>query len=97
MAPDHQRVYREAGWSKAKFKAEIDRLTTVEADSVLTGLDGMLAGAPLATKGTRLKKFRDDGFNVVIAGGRAGLFSAILPGWSPGGANSYVTTKIVGE
>jgi len=28
----------------------------------------------------------------VRAGGTAGLFSAILPGWSPGGANSQVVT-----
>jgi hypothetical protein len=97
MAPDHHRVYREAGWSKARFKAEIDRLTTVAAESVLTGLDGMLPGAPASARGTRLKKFRDGGFNVVVAGGRAGLFSAILPGWSPGSVNSQVTTKVVGE
>ena len=97
MAPDHQRLYREAGWSKAKFKAEIDRLTTVDADKILTGLDGMLTGAPLSAKGTRIRKFRDGGFNVVMAGGRAGLFSAILPGWSPGSVNSQVTTREVGD
>jgi hypothetical protein len=97
MAPDHQRIYREAGWSKARFKAEIDRLTTVDADSVLTGLDGMLPGVSVANKGKRVKKFRDGGFNVVMAGGKAGLFSAILPGWSPGDVNSQVTTKIVGD
>ena len=97
MAPDHQRLYREAGWSKAKFKAEIDRLTTVDADKILTGLDGMLTGAPLSAKGTRIRKFRDGGFNVVMAGGRAGLFSAILPGWSPGSVNSQVTTRQVGD
>ena len=97
MAPDHQRLYREAGWSKAKFKAEIDRLTTVDADRVLAGLDGMQPGAAASTKGTRIKKFRPGGFNVVHAGGKAGLFSAILPGWSPGSVNSQVTTKVVGE
>ncbi len=95
MAPDHQRVYREAGWSKARFKAEIDRLTTVDADSVLAGLDGMSPGVSPAHKGNRVKKFREGGFNVVMAGGPAGLFSAILPGWSPGDVNSQLTTKIV--
>ncbi len=93
MAPDHQRLYREAGWSKAKFKDEIDRLTTVDADTVLVGLDGMLPGVSPSNKGKRIKKFRAGGFNVVMAGGRAGLFSAILPGWSPGDVNSQVTTK----
>ncbi|MFM9943363.1 MAG: thioredoxin family protein [Hyphomicrobiaceae bacterium] len=97
MAPDHHRVYREGGWSKAKFKAEIDRLTTVDADSILAGTDGGLVGAPASAKGTRIKKFRDVGFNVVVAGGKAGLFSGILPGWSPGSAGSQITTRIIGE
>lgn len=96
MAPDHQRVYREAGWDKARFKAEIDRLTTVDADSVLAGQDGMLPGVPQKARGTRVKKFRPGGFNVVIAGGMAGLFSAILPGWSPGDVNSQVVTREIG-
>jgi hypothetical protein len=95
MSPDHQRVYREAGWTKVQFKAEIDRLTTVDADRVLTGLDGMQPGVPLSARGTRVKKFRNGGFNVVMAGGKAGLFSAILPGWSPGDVNSQVVTKVV--
>lgn len=97
MAPDHHRLYREAGWDKARFKAEIDRLTTVDADSVLAGMDGMSPGVGAKLKGTRVKKFRPGGFNVVVAGGRAGLFSAILPGWSPGDVNSQVTTKIIGD
>ncbi len=97
MAPDHQRVFREAGWSKAKFKEEIDRLTTVDADKILSGLDGMLTGVKESQRGTRIKKFRAGGFNVVIAGGRAGLFSGILAGWSPGDVNSQVTTKIIGD
>ena len=73
------------------------RLTTVDADKILTGLDGMLTGAPLSAKGTRIKKLRDGGFNVIMAGGRAGLFSAILPGWSPGSVNSQVVTREVGS
>ena len=96
MAPDHHRVFREAGWTKAKFKAEIDRLTTVDAEKILTGLEGMLVGAKPSQKGSRIKKFRPGGFNVVIAGGRAGLFSGILAGWSPGDVNSQVVTREIG-
>jgi hypothetical protein len=96
ISPDHLRVFREAGWSKARFKDEIDRLTTVDADTILTGLDGMAPGAPLSAKGTRIKKFREGGFHVVHAGGTAGLFSAILPGWSPGYVNSQVVTRAIG-
>ena len=96
ISPDHQRIYREAGWTKARFKAEIDRLTTVDAERIITGVDGMLTGAPESARGKRIRKFRDGGFNVARAGGPAGLFSAILGGWSPGSANSNPTTKVVG-
>ena len=64
---------------------------------MLIGVDGMLPGVKPAAKGTRVQKFRPGGFNVVMAGGKAGLFSAILPGWSPGDVNSQVTTRIVGD
>jgi hypothetical protein len=99
MAPDHHRTFREAGWSKARFKEEIDRLTTVDADTVLAGKDGMLPGVPVSQSGARVKKFRPGGFNVVVAGGPAGLFSGILPGWSPGlsDVNSQMVTKIVDD
>ena len=81
----------------AGVQAEIDRLTTVDADGILSGRDGMLAGAPKSAAGKQLKKFRPGGFNVVVAGGKAGLFSGILPGWSPGDVNSQVTTKVIGD
>ena len=97
MAPDHHRIYREAGWTKARFKDEIDRLTTIDADDVLVGLGGMQPGVSPKLSGTRVKKFRPGGLNVVVAGGGAGLFSAILSGWSPGGVNSQVVTRTVGD
>jgi hypothetical protein len=99
MAPDHHRVYREAGWTKARFRTEIERLTTVDADTVLAGLDGMSPGVPETARGTRIPKFRPGGFNVVVAGGGAGLFSGILPGWSPGlgDVNSQIVTRLVDD
>lgn len=97
MSPEHQRLYREAGWSKARFKSEIERLTTVKADEVLSGLGGMLTGVPESKRGQMIAKMRagPNGFNVVHAGGTAGLFSAILQGWTPGTENSQVVTKEV--
>jgi hypothetical protein len=99
MAPDHHRVYREAGWTKARFRTEIERLTTVDADTVLAGLDGMSPGVPETARGTRIPKFRPGGFNVVVAGGGAGLFSGNLPAWSPGlgDVNSQIVTRLVDD
>jgi hypothetical protein len=94
ISPEHQRVFREAGWSKARFKSELMALTTVPAEDVLIGVGGMTPGAPESARGTMLSKFREDGLHVVHAGGTAGLFSAMLEGWSPN-SNSRITTKEV--
>ena len=94
ISPEHLRVFREAGWSKARFKSALMALTTVPAEDVLTGVGGMTPGAPLSAKGTMLPKLRESGLQVVHAGGIAGLFSAILEGWSAN-SNSRITTKEV--
>ena len=44
-----------------------------------------------------IPKIRLEGLQVVHAGGQAGMFSAILPGWTGGLANSHFVTKVVGE
>jgi hypothetical protein len=95
ISPEHQRVLRDAQWSKARFKAELLARTTVDAETVLAGLGGMAVGAPESARGSRIPKLREDGLWIVHAGGRAGLFSAILPGWSPGSVNSQLVTKVV--
>jgi hypothetical protein len=41
-------------------------------------------GIPASRAGERVPKFHEDGLMVVRAGGPAGLFSAILPGWLAG-------------
>jgi hypothetical protein len=41
-------------------------------------------GIPASRAGEQVPKFHDDGIMVVRAGGPAGLFSAILPGWLAG-------------
>ena len=41
-------------------------------------------GIPAALAGESVPKFYEDGLMIVRAGGPAGLFSAILPGWLAG-------------
>ncbi len=94
ISPEHLRVFREAGWSKARFKSELMALTTVPAEDVLIGVGGMTPGEPASARGTMVPKFREDGLYVVHAGGIAGLFSAILDGWSPS-SSSRITTREV--
>jgi hypothetical protein len=90
-------VFREAGWSKARFKQALFDYTTVPAEDVLTGVDGMTPGAPESARGKMLAKLRPTGLDIVHAGGNAGLFSGLLVGWTPGNVNSNITTKEVKE
>jgi hypothetical protein len=41
-------------------------------------------GVPASRANEQVPKFHEDGLMVVRAGGKAGLFSAILPGWLAG-------------
>ena len=94
ISPDHLRVFREAGWSKKRFISQLMALTTVRADDVLIGVGGMAPGMPASAAGTMVPKFREGGLYAVHAGGIAGLFSAILDGWSPS-SSSRITTRQV--
>ena len=94
ISPEHLRVFREAGWSKKRFIAELMALTTVPAEDIAIGVGGMTPGEPPRAPGTKVPKFRPDGLYVVHAGGIAGMFSAILDGWSPS-SSSRITTKAV--
>jgi hypothetical protein len=50
----------------------------------MAGKDGVGEGIPASRAGEMVPKFHEDGLMVVRAGGPAGLFSAILPGWLAG-------------
>ena len=96
VSPEHERVFRLAGWSKARLKQELDRLLTFPTAEVVRGAGGIAAGVPESKAPTTHKKFRDGGLHIVRAGGKAGLFSAIISGWAAsGGTGSSPVTKEV--
>jgi hypothetical protein len=96
VSPEHARVFADAGWDKARLRAELDELLTVDTDELLRGVDGIEEGLPERLAGLRLPKFRDGGLLVVHAGGTAGLFSAIIGGWASGSVGSAPVTREVG-
>ena len=57
---------------------------------MLEGVDGIAEGMPTAMADKVLTKFRPGGLNLVRAGGKAGLFSAILAGWAASGERGSV-------
>lgn len=85
VSPEHERVFREAGWSKARLKQVLLELLQLPGEELVVGAGGISEGIPEKLKDRTLCKFRDGGLNIVRAGGGAGLFSAIIAGWGASG------------
>ncbi|MEP6625065.1 MAG: thioredoxin family protein [Acidimicrobiia bacterium] len=95
ITPDHLRVYEEAGWSKARFREELDALLQIDGAELIRGAGGIAEGVPTSLADTTLPKFRDGGLLIAHAGGGAGLFSAVIGGWASGKMGSEPITHEV--
>ncbi len=96
MTPEHQRVLADAGWSKARFREELDPLLMLDGDAAVRGAGGIEEGLPESMAGRRIPKFRKDSLMIARAGGSAGAFSAILGGWIGGPKGSEPITVPIG-
>ena len=92
LSPEHGRVFREAGWDRARLLAELDALLTVPGAELSRGVDGIAEGMPPGFEGVPVPKFRPGGLLLVHAGGGAGMFSTVVPGWVSGPGGSEPTT-----
>jgi len=95
VSPEHTRVFTEAGWSRERLASELAGLLEVDGDDVIRGAGGITEGLDAGWAGTRLPKFRPGGLLITRAGGRAGLFSAIIGGWASGALGSDPVTREV--
>ena len=89
VSPEHMRVFREAGWGKARFREELDRHLTAAGSEIVQGADGIAEGMPARYAQRRVTKFRRGGLLIVHAGGGAGMWAAVITGWAasgPGGS-----------
>ena len=96
VSPEHERVFRLAGWTKDDLKNRLKDLLTLSGDELIEGVNGITEGIPLRFKDKQIPKFRDGGLLIVRAGGKAGMFSAIIAGWGASGkaGSAPVTRKI---
>src|SRR5206468_4092267 len=85
MSPEHERTYRNAGWSKQRVYEELYKLTEIPGEELAAGAKGIAEGGPASRAGTMVPKFRPGGLMIVRAGGGAGMFSGIIGGWSSSG------------
>ena len=98
VAPEHARVFSRAGWDKARVKEEIGRHLMLEGNEIVRGADDIAEGVPEHFRDATIPKFRPGGLNLVHAGGKAGLFSAIIGGWlATGPLGSIPVTKEISE
>ena len=93
LSPEHMARYADAGWSRDRFMDELSAELLCDADELLAGVRGVAAGLPAAAAGEKIPKFRPGGLLVAHAGGRAGLFSAIIGGWANGPRGSDPVTR----
>jgi hypothetical protein len=96
VSPEHARVFRDAGWSKARLRSELDELLQLEGSETVRGAGGIEEGLPEAFLEVALPKFRAGGLSIIHVGGTAGLFSAIIGGWASGAVGSQLVTREVG-
>jgi len=97
VSPEHGRVLRDAGWDRTRLLAELEELLALPGSELVRGAGGMAEGLPPAALGRSdadalIPKFRPGGLLLVHAGGTAGLFSTVIPGWVSGPGGSEPTT-----
>ena len=99
MGPEHGRVFREHGWSRATVRERIHALAARPAREMISGAGGITEGMPVAfgSDGDAMltKLIAADRLIVVHAGGDAGLFSMLAGSWVSGDIGSSPVTRSV--
>jgi hypothetical protein len=95
VSPEHARVFADAGWSRARVLDELHALLQLPGSEVVRGAGGIAEGVPETWAAATLPKFTPDGLLLTHAGGRAGLFSAIIGSWANGDIGSKPVTEEV--
>lgn len=90
FSPEHAKTLADDGWSKAQARQFLWRRLRKPVRDLMPGRDGgeglsdeMLATFPDGTRSeTLVPKFRTpESLKLLVAGGTAGRFTAIVPGW----------------
>jgi hypothetical protein len=84
LSPEHYAIFRDAGWDRRRVEIELDRALIRPGRDLVHGTQGIGEGIAPSRADEMVPKFWPDGLLIVRAGGDAGLFSAILAGWTGG-------------
>jgi hypothetical protein len=93
---EHQNVFYDAGWSKARVMEELLRLLMIPVREVVPGRSGLtgLTADEKANPDHLVPKFKNGTFNIIRAGGKAGKYSAIISSIGGRGSIEPVTREI---
>lgn len=100
LGPEHGRVFREAGWDRARLLAALNEALLIPGTELMRGAGGMAEGFPIPAENAAdlaLPKIRPGGLHIVYCGGGAGLFSAVIGGWLSGDAGSLPVVREIGR
>jgi hypothetical protein len=102
FAPEHARTLAQDGWSKAEVRGFLWERTRKRVRDLIPGRDGaeglseqtLAAYASPETDETLVAKFKaPESLKLLVAGGPAGRFTAIIPGWPFAEAPSRLVLK----
>ena len=103
LSPEHAKILGDAGWKKPDVKRWLHERLQWPVRELIPGRDGgeglpahVLAKYPDPDRETaRIPKFRaPEHIKVMVAGGTAGRFSAIVPGWTFSKGSNLVFRRI---
>jgi hypothetical protein len=103
LSPEHARTIADDGWSKADVREFLWTRLRKPVRELVPGVDGgeglpahVMAKFPHPeTDETLIPKFRTrENLKLVVAGGTAGRFSAVIPGWTFPKGSAMVFRKI---
>ena len=103
LSPEHARTIADDGWDKAAMRDFLWTRLRKPVRELVPGVDGgeglpahVLAKFPRPeTDETLIAKFREPGnLKFVVAGGTAGRFSAVIPGWTFPKSSRMIWRKI---
>jgi nucleotide-binding universal stress UspA family protein len=92
ISPDHYAIFKEGGWGRAEIEAGLREALRRPGRDLVQGAHGVEEGIDPARVEQMVDKFNEGGLLVVRAGGRGGLMSAVIGGWSAQRKKSEVQT-----
>ena len=99
VGPEHGRIFREAGWDRARVREELFARTMSPAGELVRGAGGSPEGLEerwVTDPDASVPKFATpDRILLAYAGGDAGLFSMAFGGWVSGEIGSVPVTRSV--